>query len=101
MYICVGKLTIIISDNGLLPGWRQAVISSNAGILLIGSLGANISEILIKIDTFPFQKIHLKMSSGKWRPSCVRPQCVNKMNSAQQKLTHCGLVKLHGIMDLD
>ena len=44
-HICVGNLTIIGSDNGLLPGWRQAIIWTNAGILLIGPLGTNFSEI--------------------------------------------------------
>ena len=34
--ICVGKLSIIGSDNGLSPGRRQAIIWTNAGILLIG-----------------------------------------------------------------
>ena len=34
-HICVGNLTIIVSDNGLLPGQRQAIIWTNAGILLI------------------------------------------------------------------
>ena len=38
-YICVGDQTIIGSDNGLLPGRRQAIIRTNAGILLIESLG--------------------------------------------------------------
>ena len=33
--ICLSKLTIIGSDNSLLPGRRQAIISTNAGILLI------------------------------------------------------------------
>ena len=37
------------SDNGLSPGWRQAIIWTNAGILLIGPLGTNFSEILIEI----------------------------------------------------
>ena len=31
-HICVGKLTIIGSDNGLSPGGRQAIIWTNAGI---------------------------------------------------------------------
>ena len=35
-HICVVKLTIIGSDNGLSPGRRQAIILTNAGILLIG-----------------------------------------------------------------
>ena len=34
-HICVGKLTIIGSDNGVSLGRRQAIISTNAGILLI------------------------------------------------------------------
>ena len=38
-HICVGKLTIIGSDNGLSPGRRQAIIWTYAGILLIGPLG--------------------------------------------------------------
>ena len=44
-HICVSKLTIIGSDNGLLPGRRQAIICTNDGILLIGALGINLSEI--------------------------------------------------------
>ena len=71
MHICVDKLTIIGSDNGLLPGQNQAIISTNAGILLIGPLGTNFSEILIAIETFSFKKKHLKMSSGKYRPFCL------------------------------
>ena len=67
-YICVGKLTIIGSDNGLSPGRRQAIIWTIAGILLIGPLGTNFSEILIGIQTFSFKKMNLKMSSAKWRP---------------------------------
>ena len=70
-HICVGKLTIIGSDNGLSPGRRQAVIWTNAGILLIGHWGTNFSESLIGIHTFSFKKIHLKMSSAKWRPFCL------------------------------
>ena len=48
-HICVGKQTIIGSDNGLSPGRRQAIILTIAGILLIGPLGTNFSEILIEI----------------------------------------------------
>ena len=53
-YICVGKLTIIGSDNGLSPGRRQAIIWTIAGILLIGPLGTNFSEIWIGIQTKHF-----------------------------------------------
>ena len=66
-HICVSKLTIIGLDNGLSPGRRQAIIWTNAGLLLIRPLESNFSEILIKIHTFSFKKIHLKMSSAKWR----------------------------------
>ena len=64
-HICVGKLTIVGSDNGLSPERRQAIIWTNAGILLIGPLGTNFSEILIEIQTFSLKKIRLKMSSAK------------------------------------
>ena len=49
MHMYVNNLTIIGSDNGLLPGRHQAIIWTNAGILLTGPLGTNFSEILIEI----------------------------------------------------
>ena len=49
MHICVSKPIIVDSDNGLSPGLRQAIIWTNAGILLIGPLGTNFSEMLIEI----------------------------------------------------
>ena len=64
-------LTIIDPDNGLSPGRRQAIIWTNAGILLIGPLRTNFNEILIGIHAFTFKKMHLKMSSAKWRPFCL------------------------------
>ena len=70
-HLCVGNLTTIGSDNGLSPDWRQAITWTNGGILLIGLLGTNFSEMLIEINTFSFNKIDLKMSSGKWRPFCL------------------------------
>ena len=69
-HICVSKLTIIGSDNGLGPGRHQAIIWPNAGILLTGPLGTNFGEILIEILTFQFKKMHLKWSA-KWRPFCL------------------------------
>ena len=76
-HICVSKLTIIGSENGLSPGRRQAIIWTNAEILLIGPLGTKFSEILIEIHTFSFKKMHLKMSSGKWRPFCLGLNVLN------------------------
>ena len=49
MNICIGDLTISGSDNGLSPGWHQAIIWTSAGILFMGPLGTNFSEILIEI----------------------------------------------------
>ena len=70
-HICVGTLTIIGSDNGLSPSRRQAIIWTNDGLLLIGPLGKNFNEILIKILSFTFKKMRLKVSSAKWRPFCL------------------------------
>ena len=64
-HICDSDLTIIGSDNGLLPGWRQAIIWTNAGILLTAPLRMNFNEILIEIQTFFFKKMNLKISA-KW-----------------------------------
>ena len=59
-HICVSKLIIIGSDNGLSPGRRQAIIWTIAAILLIGPLELNFSEMLIKINTFSLKKMHWK-----------------------------------------
>ena len=68
MHICVGKITIIVSDNVLYPLPVPSHIWTNAGLLLIGPLGTNFSEILIEILIFSFTKMRLKLSSAKWRP---------------------------------
>ena len=74
-HICVSKLTIIGSNNGLSPGRCQAIIWTNAGILLIGPLGRDFSEILIEIYTFSLKKCiwncHLEKA-----PILSRPQCI-------------------------
>ena len=70
-HICVSKLTIFGSDNGLTPGRRQAIIWTNDGILLIGRLRRNFNEILIEIQTFALKKIHLNVSSSKCYPFCL------------------------------
>ena len=66
-HICVSNLNIIGSDNGLSPDRRQAIIWTNARILLIRTLGTTFNKILSEIRTFSFKKMHLKMSSAKWR----------------------------------
>ena len=79
-HICVSKLTVIGSDNALSPDRRQAIIWTNAGILLIGPLGTNFNEILIEIKTFSLTNLHLKVSSAKVGAILSRPQCVNFIN---------------------
>ena len=70
-HICVSKCSIIGSDNGLSPDRRQAIIWTNARLLSIGPLRTYFNEILIKIQQFSLKKMHVKMSSSKWRPSCL------------------------------
>ena len=71
MHIYVSKLTIIGSNNVLLPDRHQAIIWTDTGILLIRSQGANFSETLGKINTFSCKKMHLKMLSAKWLQFCL------------------------------
>ena len=78
-HICISNLTIIGSDNGLLPGRRQAIIWTSAWMLSSRPLGTNFSEILIKIHTFSLKKIHLKISSGKCQPFCLGLNVLNSV----------------------
>ena len=80
MPICISNLTVIGSDNGLLPGRHQAIICTNAGILLTGTLGTNFIEILSEILTFSLKKMHLKMSSVKWWPFCLGLNVLTALN---------------------
>ena len=77
-HMCVSKLTIISSDNGLTPTRLQTIIWIIVGKLLIATLGTNFSEILNEILTFSFMKMRLNVSSAKRRPFCLRPQYVYK-----------------------
>ena len=64
-HICVSKLTIIGSDNGMSPDRRQAIIRTNAGILLIRTTGTNVNEILCEDRTFSLEEMRVKISYGK------------------------------------
>ena len=70
-YICVDELVIIGSNNGLSPDRWQAIIWTNAGLLSIEPLWTYFNENLIKIQQFSLKKMHVKMSSAKWHPSCL------------------------------
>ena len=76
-HICVGKLTIIDSDNGFSPGRHQAIMWNNAGLLLIEPLGTNFSEISIGIQTFFIQENALEHVVCEMASISSRPQCVN------------------------
>ena len=49
---------------------HQAITWTNADFLPFRPPGTYFSEISFKILTFSFKKMHLKMSSAKWRPFC-------------------------------
>ena len=75
-----GRVMHMCIINGLLPNWRRAIIWTNAGILLIGPLAINVSEILIEIHTFSFRKMDFKMLSAKWRPFCLGVNVLRNAN---------------------
>ena len=62
--------------------------------LLIGPLGTNFSEILIKMYAFLFKDMHLKMSSGKWQLFCIGLNVFTKKKNIENavcrlRLMHC------------
>ena len=91
-HICVNHLTIIGSDNGLSPNRRQAIIRTNAGILLIRPLGTHFTEFLVEILIFSFKKMRLKASSAKRRPFCLG------LNELTNIFTHWSLLTPHGVI---
>ena len=67
MHICISKLTIISSDNGLLPGRRQAIIGTNTAILFIGPIGNKLQwnlnqNLYIFIQENAFENVIWKMA---------------------------------------
>ena len=49
---------------------HHAIIWTNADILSIGPQGTYFNEILLEIQIFSFQKMHLNMTFAKWWPFC-------------------------------
>ena len=76
MHICVGKLTAIGLYNGLSPRRHQAIILTNAGILLIWPMRTNYSEIEIEINSIPFKKMYLRNVICEMAAILSRPQSV-------------------------
>ena len=73
----VSELAIIGWDNSLSPGPCQAIIETNAGILLIGTPGTNLSEISIEIHISTLKNVFENIVS-EMSAILSRPQCVNR-----------------------
>ena len=85
-HICVRKLNIICSDNGLSPGRCQAIISTNAGVLLTWPLLTTSSEIWIAIYIYFFIQVNAFESVfSKTAAILSRPQCVELSQGKCQK----------------
>ena len=67
-HVSVNK-AITVSDNGLVPNRRQAIIWTNAGLLLIKSLNTNLN--FIQTTMILYKKMHFK----KMAVILSRPQC--------------------------
>ena len=52
--------------NGLSPVQHQAIIWTNADLLLMGQLQTNLRENWFKIQPVSYKKISLKPLSGDW-----------------------------------
>ena len=91
-HICVIKLIIIDSDNGLAPVRRQAIIWTNAGILSIGPFNWNKLQwkfnrnSYIFIQENAFENVVWKMASILSRPQCVKWQLVCKFSIVERNL---------------
>ena len=81
-----GNYTKLYLNNGLSPGRSQAIIWTDAEILLIGPLGSNCTEIVIEIITLSFKKMRFKVSSVKRRPFCIG---LNVLNNCDDFFYRC------------
>ena len=70
-----------IPVNGLLPGWRQAIIRTNGGIMLIQTLGTNFSEIFNEIHSFSLKKCIWKCNLWNGSHFVSTSMCYRKYSS--------------------
>ena len=56
----------------------QVITWNNTDMLAIASLGTKRNENCINVQKFSFIKMHLKVSSSKWRPFCTGPNVLNE-----------------------
>ena len=77
MHICVRKLTIIRSDNGLSPGRHQAINWTNVGTLSIGQVEQtsvkSYRNSYIFIHKNVLENVVRKLATVLPRPRCVKP----------------------------
>ena len=88
-HIC-SNLTSIAADNGLILNRRQAIIWTNAGILLIGPCATNFIEILIEIPAF--KNFVCEMAVILSRPRCFNCFCMDRSLSFVWKNLLCHLM---------
>ena len=74
---CVNNLTFIGSGNGLSPGRYQAIVWTNARILLIKPLRTNFSKISIEILYIFIQENTFEYTVRKMGAVLSRSECVN------------------------
>ena len=89
-HICVSNLTTIGSDNGLSPGRHQAIIWTNAGILLIWTLKNKFQwnchqNSYISIQENALENVIREMATILSWPQCFMPFWVM---SSSEKMLH-------------
>ena len=84
-HLCGSKIIIIGSKTCLSSGRRRAIIWTNAGILLIRSLGIHFSEIqsksIIFIQDNAFENAVCQMAFVYSQPQCVKMEVMYQLNT--------------------
>ena len=83
-HICASQVTVVGSDNGLSPDRRQAIIWTNAEILLIEPLRTTLSDMLIEVDTFSILENIIENVAWKMAAIWSWPQYVNSLPPMMQ-----------------
>ena len=118
-HICVSKLTIIGSDNGLSPGRRQAIVWTNARILLIRPPKGRINNILalvqiklpwncnrnsnVFIQENALENVVCEMASISSRPQCVKWGCTvdHRLRSVRLCASNIACTPPQSVIDKD
>ena len=102
-YINSSSAAYICSGNGLSPVRRKAITLTYAGLLSIGPLETNFSEIRIEIQNVLYMKMQLATPFAKWQPFYpgVGDELVLHRRSLAHEVTYiiitvCHRIKIHG-----